>query len=448
MKPSEVEQIEIDMTTTIDTATDLRDRRRDILGCALVGCLGITILNALTLRYGIYYSDNILTLYPVAVQSLSESFKIFVRPIEYLIILAANNVYLPLWLGVPLFCTVGATILSALACELVFERQLPRTEWWVLGLANPLLFYTVSQPIISQAVANLLFAGGLFAFALELRWLWGRSPSGQRADGASVLLNVIAAALFFTKETAVAGAVILPSASALIRLRTRRLSPMYLLSLLLPIGAACGWILLKLKYPNLIPTEAGRYGLRLNPGVWGENLIMTLAFPVTPLPSSFISFEVLRPVWVVVALGSVALFVRMILRDSLRRPRVIFPLVIVGASCAPMILVRVSELYPSMITPFAVSSALLLGFSEMRRLGLIYGVLLYAASLGNGIIYSLGGDYNPLGLKRLQYSIYTKEYQFYPICPIGTTAHVGWDPTIASDVLYVPGVKGAITCAR
>jgi len=84
----------------------------------------------------------------------------------------------------------------------------------------------------------------------------------------------------------------------------------------------------------------------------------------------------------------------------------------------------------------------------MRRLGLIYGVLLYAASFGNGIIYSLGSDFNVLGLKHRQYSIYTREYQFYPICPIGTTAHVGWDATIAHDVPYIPDVKGAITCAR
>jgi len=101
-----------------------------------------------------------------------------------------------------------------------------------------------------------------------------------------------------------------------------------------------------------------------------------------------------------------------------------------------------------MIAPFAVSSALLFGFSKMRRLALIYGVSLYTASLGNGIIYSLGSDFNFLGLKHLQYSIYTKEYQFYPICPIGTTTHVGWDPTIPRDVPYIPGVRGAITCAR
>jgi hypothetical protein len=450
---SAIEQIEttfcgvmIRMTNT-DNIAATRNRTWDILGCALIGCLGIVILNALTFWYGTYYSDGILVLYPVAVNSMSESLKIMVRPIEYLIILAANKVYLPLWLCVSLACMVGASILSALACELVFERQLSRTGWWVLGLANPLLFYPVSQPIVSQALSNLLFAGGMFAFALELRWLTDRPPSEPRPDRASVFLNVLAAALFFTKETAVAAAVVLPGATVLIRLRAGRLSPAFLSSLLLVIGAGCGWYVLKANFSYLIPT--GRYSLHLNPIAWGENLIITLAYPITPLPSSFIAFEVLRPVWVVVALVSVALFVRMIVRESLREPKIIFPLLVVIASCSPMILVRVSELYPSMIAPFAVSIVLLCGFSKMRQLCLIYGVLLYSASLGNGIIYSLGSSFNLLGLQRLQYSIYTKEYQFNPICTIGTTAHVGWDPTTANDLsLYLPGVKGAITCIR
>ena len=84
---------------------------------------------------------------------------------------------------------------------------------------------------------------------------------------------------------------------------------------------------------------------------------------------------------------------------------------------------------------FAVSIVLLFGISKMRWLSLAYGLLLYAASLGNGIIYSLGPEFNPLGLKHLPYSIYGKEYQVDPICPIGTTAHVAWDGT-------------AITCIR
>jgi hypothetical protein len=199
----------------------------------------------------------------------------------------------------------------------------------------------------------------------------------------------------------------------------------------------------------MLPTLGdGRYDLKLNPITWGRNFIMSLAFPVTPLPSSFLGFELLRPLWVVVTLGSVTLFIVLLLRESRRQPKIVLPLLVIGASYAPMILIHSSELYSSMIAPFAVSIVLLFGLSKMRRLSLSYGLLLYAASLGNGIIFCLGPDFNLLGLQHLQYSIYTKEYQVNPTCPIGTTAHVGWDGTAATDLPGVLGVRGRITCIR
>jgi hypothetical protein len=262
----------------------------------------------------------------------------------------------------------------------------------------------------------------------------------------------MAAALFFTKENAVAAATVIPAATALIRLKARRLSPVFLFSLLLPIGAGCLWMLLKIllkwKFPyTMFPTlGGGRYGLALNPISWVKSFIITLAFPVTPLPSSFIAFDLLRQLWVVVALGSVILFIWVLLRESRRQPKIVLPLFVVAACCAPMIVVRASELYSTMITPFAVSIVLLFGISKMRWLSLAYGLLLYAASLGNGIVYSLGPEFDPLGLKHLPYSIYGKEYQVDPICPIGTTAHVAWDGTAAGSGLPgEPSVEG-VTC--
>jgi hypothetical protein len=434
-------------------STEIGTRYREIVGCALVGSLGILVLDALILRYGVYYSDSIYVLYPIATQSLTARFTSEVRPLEYLIVLAANNLYLPLWLGASLLCMVGATILAGLACERIFERQLPREGWWILGLANPLLFFLVSQPgVVSQALANLLFAGAMLSFVSELRRLRGRPPFGWRPDRLAVFLNLMAAALFFTKENAVAAATVIPAATTWVRLKARRLSPIFLFTLLLPIGAGSCWMLLKiwlkLKFPNsMLPTLGdGRYDLKLNPITWGQNFIMTLAFPVTPLPSSFLGFELLRPLWVVVSLGSVTLFIGVLLRECRRQPKVVLPLLVIAASCAPMILIHSSELYSSMIAPFAVSLMLLFGFSKMRWLSLSYGLLLYAASLGNGIIFSLGPDFNLLGLQHLQYSIYTREYQVNPTCPIGTTAHVGWDGTAANDLPGVPGVRGRITC--
>jgi hypothetical protein len=87
---------------------------------------------------------------------------------------------------------------------------------------------------------------------------------------------------------------------------------------------------------------------------------------------------------------------------------------------------------------------LLFGLSKMRRLSLAYGLLLYAASLANGIIFCLGSDFNLLGLQHLEYSIYTKEFQTAPICPI-RTAHIGWDGTDVREAGEL-GIKGWFTC--
>jgi hypothetical protein len=264
----------------------------------------------------------------------------------------------------------------------------------------------------------------------------------------------MAAALFFTKESAVAAATVIPAATGLIRFKARRLSPLFLFSLLLPIGAGSCWMLLKilakLKFPNsMFPMLGeGRYDLKPDPISWAENFIITLSFSITPLPSSFIGFELLRPLWVAVALVSVTLFTAVLLRELLRRPKVALPLLVIAASCAPMILIRSSELYSSMIAPFAVSIMLLHGPSKSRWLSLVYGLMLYAASFGNGIIFWLGPDFSLLGLRHLQYSIYGKEYQYDPICAIGTTAHVAWDGTAASGLLFYSGVRGRVTCVR
>jgi hypothetical protein len=418
-----------------NASTEIWAHRREIIGCALVGSLGILLLDAVILRSRVGYDlEDKIVLYGVAVHSVMARFTVdtWVRPLEYLILLAANNIYFPLWLGASLLCVVGATILSALACEVLFERQVPKAGWWVLGIANPLLFLLVSAPSsVAQCLCNLLFAGAMLAFISELHRLRNQPPSGGwRADRIAAFLNLMAAALFFTKENGVAAAVVLPAATALIRLKTRRLSRIFLFSLLLPIGAASIWILIKLQLPlSRYLTTGEQYSLKLNPITWGENFMITLAFPVTPLPSSFIAFDLLRTLWVVVALGFVTLFIGLILRVSLRQPKIILPLLVVAASCAPMILIHSSELYSTMIAPFAVSIVLLFGVSKMRWPSLGYGLLLYAASLGNGIVYCLGADFDLLGLQRLPYSIYSKNRHQDPTCPIGTTAHVAWDGT-------------------
>jgi hypothetical protein len=433
-------------------STDIRLPYREILGCALLGSLGILLLDVLVLWFGVYYySDDVYVLYSVAVRDLTVVPWHVVRPLQYLIVLAANYLYLPLWLGASLLCVVGAAILSAVACERLFGRRLPKVAWWVLGLANPLLFYLVSQPdTVSQALCNLLFAGCLLIFISEFQRLRDRAPGGLRSESAATFLNLMAAALFFTKETGIAAAIIMPAATALIRYKTRRLSPIFLLSLLLVIGAACAWVWLSFKFQPLLNLgeERARYGLHINPITWAENFIITFAFPVTPLPSSFIGFDLLRQLWVTVALGSIFLFMIIILRESRRQPTIILPLLVVAASCAPMILIRTDELYPSMIAPFAISIVLLYVVPRMPSLGMGYGLLLYAASLGNCVIYCLGADFNLFDLQHLEYSIYREPYQTDPTCPIATTAHVAWDETADNHVFGVPGARGRIICVR
>ena len=435
----------------LQNPTRMRGRHYSILGCVLLASLGILLLDAMIFQFNVYYySDDINALYPISVHNFTRGNP--VRPFEYLILLAANTVYLPLWLGASLLCTVGATVLSGLACERVFDRRLPPAGWWLLGLANPLLFYVVTQPdVLSQALANLVFAGAMFAFVSEARRLSDQPLSDWRSDRVAVFLNLLAAALFFTKETAVAAAIVIPAATALMRYKARRLSPLFLCSLLLPIAAAASWIVVKLKFPYMVPTELGgsglgRYSLKLDPMVWIQHFIVTLAFPLTPLPTSFIGFDLLRPMWIVVALAFVIFFSALLFYESWLHPRIISKLLVLVVSCAPMALVHSSELYSSMIAPFAVALLLLFGIPKIRWLSLSYGLLLYAASLANGMIYGLGADFSLFGLRHLSYSIYGKGYQFYPICPIATTAHMAWDGAVDSDVPWHPGLKGRVTC--
>lgn len=201
----------------------------------------------------------------------------------------------------------------------------------------------------------------------------------------------------------------------------------------------------------LLPTfNEGHYQLTISPITWAQNFVTTLAFPITPLPTSFLAFDVLRSVWVVIALVAVILFLVIILYRARHQPQILVPLLVIAASCAPMILIKPSELYCTMIAPFAVSIVLLFGIPKASRLSLTYGLLLYGASLGNGIIYCYGAGFKLFGLQHLQYSIYDKSYQRDPICPIAGTAHIAWDETASGEYRseYLPDVRGQPVCVR
>jgi hypothetical protein len=85
---------------------------------------------------------------------------------------------------------------------------------------------------------------------LYLNRPWDQPVGDGHEDRIPVFLNLIAAVLFFTKETAVAAATLLPAACAeVMRFKSRRFSRLFVFSLLLPVAAAAGWILLKLEFP-------------------------------------------------------------------------------------------------------------------------------------------------------------------------------------------------------
>jgi len=110
------------------------------------------------------------------------------RPLEYLILLAANNVYLPLWLGVSLLCVVGATILSALACELLFEQQLPKAGWLILGLA-------VDAPLQARENVGVVAARGRMLSSVRpwMRHDDSRRPVWEFADRVQITRSVLEA---------------------------------------------------------------------------------------------------------------------------------------------------------------------------------------------------------------------------------------------------------------
>jgi hypothetical protein len=406
-------------------------RHRDIIGCAVLSSLGILLFDTLVIASNQYYiGDSFQPLRSVAMHDVMDYLRThtFFRPLEYMVLTAANNIYLPLWLGASLLCVVGATILSGLACEKLFQRQLPTAGWWVLGLANPLLCYLLIAPgAVSQCLCNLLFAGALLALVNEVISASEQSSSGWRDDARAAFLNLMAAALFFTKETAVAAAVFLPAAVALIRVKTGRFSWIFLSSLLFPIAAAITWMLIRLQVPLSGYLDAReRYSLKSSPITWAENFVATLAFPLTPLPTSFMGFALLRPLWIVFALGSVTLFAWLLSRLALRQPKIVLPLLVIAASCAPMVLIHANELYSNMIASFVVATVLLFGVQKFPRLSLAYGLMLYSASLGNGIVYCFGPDLNLFGMDRLEYSLYGN-YTLHLPCRMATTAHIAWD---------------------
>src|SRR2546421_10089259 len=113
----------------MDYLRKIRPQRLEIFGCVVVGTLGILLLDFLIFKSDVYYySNDVYVLYSVAVHRLTAIPWHVVRPLQYLTVLGASCVYLPLWLGASLLWAVGATILSSLACQGLFEPQLPKLE--------------------------------------------------------------------------------------------------------------------------------------------------------------------------------------------------------------------------------------------------------------------------------------------------------------------------------
>jgi hypothetical protein len=109
-----------------------------------------------------------------------------------------------------------------------------------------------------------------------------------------------------------------------------------------------------------------------------------------------------------------------------------------------MILIHASELYSSMIAPFAASIVLLFGLSKMRRLLVLpldYCFTLPHLKTASTSVWAPILTSSACNTFTIPSFHLHKEFQSGPICPV-RTAHIGWDGTDVRDPPGEPGVEG------
>jgi hypothetical protein len=407
------------------------------------------------LLLGEYTGDDVNTLLPVARHSVALTIFYYIRPIEYLIVQVANQVAMPLWIAVSGLCAVGAAWIQVRNVEILLGRAFPAALRRAIVAGSPLWFYAVSQvDTVSQSLCNLAFAGALHCLLRVLT-----EPSRERTDRWLVGLNLLAAVLLYTKELAITASCILPAIGAWLAWRRRRAGAGYLASGLLFVAALGLWVYLKLTFKSMMPEASGHYNLSPGLGDIARNTIATLAFGVTPLPTSLLSLARLATLWTACGVAATLVLLWAAIRLPWRTPAVRWLACAVVVGCIPMFYVHASELYASMLAPLFV--ALVIGQLAPPRVAAFgYCVLLAACSYVNAWVYFHADRLHALGIERTPYSVYWGPngvaFEKKPgelACPILRTTGVAWDCGVLvcqgrdGDVARTP-IPHAPTCAK
>ena len=407
-----------------------------------LACLAVSGICVQILLWATYTGDDINTLAPVARHSLMATIFYYIRPIEYWLVLAANQVWLPAWQILSALVCVGAACIHLRTVERLTGRQVGRVAGWTIVACSPVWFYAISQvDTVSQSLCNLAFAASLLALVRALQ-----APASADSERWFVALNVLGTLLLYTKELAIGAACVLPAIGLWQYLRHRRLRAGYAASALLFALGLVGWVALKIAYKSQMPEASGHYNLSPGPVDIARNVVASLGFGVTPVPSSLLSIAATVKLWSVcgsigalVALGACA---RLDWRSAAVRW---WALAMLGA-CAPMFYVHASELYASMIGTLLVG-LVVVGLRLPTWAALAYGAALLACSYINAYVYYHGGDLARAGVERSLYSVYYgPNGQSFPKregaldCPVSRTASVSY----ADDSLTCHDAAGGV----
>jgi hypothetical protein len=430
-------------------------RLSDALVDLALAALLVAGICAQVLLLGVYTGDDVNTLQPVARHSVALTIFYYIRPIEYLVVQMANELAMPLWLAVSGLCAVGAAWLQVRNAEIVLGTAFTPALRRVIIVGSPLWFYAVSQvDTVSQALCNLVFAGALHCLLHALL-----EPTRERAARWLVGLNLLAALLLYTKELAITASCILPAIGAWLAWRRRAMNPAVLASGLVFVVALGAWIYLKLAFKSMMPESSGHYNLSPGLGDIARNTVATLAFGVTPLPTSLLSVARVASVWTACGVISTLLLLLALSRLSWRTPAVRWLAFAVAVSCIPMFYVHASELYASLLAPLFV--ALVIGqLSPPRVVAFGYCIVLAACSYVNAWVYFHAETLRGLGIERAPYSVYWgpngigfEKKAGELACPILKTTSVAWDCGVLvcrgrdGDVARIP-IPHAPSCAK
>jgi hypothetical protein len=394
-----------------------------------LACIAVAGICAEIWMWATYTGDDINTLAPVARHSLMSTIVYYIRPIEYFVVQGANRTWLPLWLvGSALACVAAATV-HLHTVQLITGRTFDRAVGLAIIAGSPVWFYAISQvDTVSQSLCNLAFAGALYSLVRLLQ-----APERDDAERWYVALNILSSLLLFTKELAIGAACILPAIGLWLYFRQRRFKIGYCASAVLFALSLAGWVALKIAFRSQMPEASGHYNLSPSLVDIARNSVASLAFGVTPLPTSLLSIARLSVLWTVCGSAAALAVLWAGSRMGWRTAAVRWWGLAMLGSCAPMFYVHASELYASMLGTLLVG-IVVAEFRFSRWATFAYAAALLTCSYINAFVYYHGAELARAGVERALYSVYFgPNGQSFPKhagdldCPVGRTANVSFD---------------------